>query len=326
MDIYLKSDSGYVKKELTQEDYLEWFKSNTNEKGDVTEDCLLYKDADLKINTDKSVTFVMSDDSLDRDFERFDTAGWDLKKYKKNPVLLWSHDRSIPAIGKMEKVRVKDNRLLGNPVFDPNDELAIKLAGKVQTGIIKSGSVGFFPSKIEFNDDEKDPCRLTYLKQELREFSICNVPANPNALVLDEPGKTTVNVIVDGKSIGAFTESIDEKRRKQALKEIPGYHNHVYTLPVEDDDMRIESSVVTLDDRLPKEKSNTVYNWTNMERIELHDLIEEMKVEIEIIKTMQMKMAETVVKEDRNYYAELLETKKPKPSGLKELLKQRRLH
>ena len=79
MEIYLKSEGQYVKNEMSEDAYLDWFKSNTDDEGNLTEDCMLYKDGDLSVNTDKSITFIMSDDSLDRDFERFDTTGWDLK-------------------------------------------------------------------------------------------------------------------------------------------------------------------------------------------------------------------------------------------------------
>ena len=284
MDIYLKSEGQYKKKELTQDEFLGWFKSNSDDEGNVTEDCLLYKDVDLTVNTDKSVTFVMSDDSLDRDFERFDTAGWDLKAFKKNPVLLWSHDRQRPAIGIVEKPRVKGNQLLGNPVFDVDDSFAVSIANKVDKRIIRTGSVNFFPSKIEFNDDDKDPCRLTYLKQELREFSICNVPANPNAAVVE-----------DGKA--------------KALKEIPSWAEQkarkLYS--PDKDQMNIDTAIITVSD------------WED-----ILARLDKQNEEIEIIKTMQMKMAETVVKDDKNYYADLLETKKPQPKGLKELLEQRR--
>lgn len=264
MDIYLKSDGQYVKKELSQEDYLNWFKSNIDDEGNVTEDCMLYKDTDIEVNTDKSVTFVMSDDSLDRDFERFDTAGWDLKAFKKNPVLLWSHDRSIPAIGLMEKVRIKDTRLIGNPMFDEDDALAMQIEGKVQKRILRSGSVGFFPTKIEFIDDEKDPCRLIYKKQELREFSLCNVPANQNALIVE-----------DGKSADYV----------QVGEPIKG-----------------------------------VVTFTNEEMEQMKDDIAEMKIDIETLKDMQIKMAGNIAKEDRNYYEELLRTKKSQPKDSKKLL------
>jgi len=266
MEIYLKSEGQYVKNEMSQEDYLNWFKSNVDDEGNVIEDCLLYKDGEFDINTDKSITFVMSDDFLDRDFEKFDTTGWDLKAYKKNPVLLWSHDRDIPAIGKMEKVRVKENRLIGNPVFDQEDNLAKQIECKIHNGFIKAGSVGFFPNKVEIPEDEKDPCKLIYRKQELREFSICNVPANPNAVILDEDKSVDINVKMDGQQL-------------------------------------IYDKIQIVDDNS-----------------ELKDEIEEMKIDIENLKEMQMKMAETVTKDNRNYYEELLNRKKkPQSKGLEKL-------
>jgi hypothetical protein len=55
---------------------------------------------------------------------------------------------------------------------------------------------------VEIPDDDKDnekkpSLRLIYRKQELREFSICNVPANPNALA-EQPEKTVEYVHVEG--------------------------------------------------------------------------------------------------------------------------------
>jgi len=283
MELYLKSDSGYEKQDLSTEDYLSWFKSATDDEGNVKEDCLLYGDADVKVHTDKTITFIMSDDSLDRDFERFDTAGWNLKTYKKNPVLLWSHDRSIPAIGKMERVRVKDNELIGSPVFDANDELAVKLAGKVQGGIIRSGSVGFFPSKIEFNEDEKDPCKLIYRKQELREFSLCNVPANPNAVVVEQPGKSVL------KDVNAWTQRTQTDTDKN-------------------DTVNIDTVIIP------------IAEWEDINaRL---DMLED---GIKTVQDMQMRMAETVVKDDNNLYEALINSReKPPTRDLRTLLDKRR--
>lgn len=201
MELYIKSNGKYEKREMAKEEYLKWFKDNTDKEGNVKTDCAIYKDASLSVNTDKSFSWVMSDGSLDRDFEKLDPKGWDLKSFKQNPVMQWGHDGGIPAIGLIERPRVKDEKLIGNPVFDEQDEFAMKVKGKVERGIIKMGSVQFAPSKIEFVDDEKDPCRLIYRKQELREFSICNVPANPNATVVtdgkeDDSKETPVKVTV----------------------------------------------------------------------------------------------------------------------------------
>jgi phage head maturation protease len=54
----------------------------------------------------------------------------------------------------------------------------------VKAGVIRAGSVGFRPIEIEIpsKNDSKDGTSLIFCKQELLEFSICNVPANPYAL------------------------------------------------------------------------------------------------------------------------------------------------
>ena len=54
----------------------------------------------------------------------------------------------------------------------------------MKAGVIRAGSVGFRAIEIEIpsKEDGKDGTSLIFRKQELLEFSICNVPANPFAL------------------------------------------------------------------------------------------------------------------------------------------------
>jgi phage head maturation protease len=56
--------------------------------------------------------------------------------------------------------------------------------------VIRAGSVGFRILEIELpsKEDGKDGTSLIFRKQELLEFSICNVPANPFALRKDLAG------------------------------------------------------------------------------------------------------------------------------------------
>lgn len=140
------------------------------------------------------VSMVMSDSSIDRDEERILTEGWDLKSYLDNPVLLWSHDRTRPAIGYMENLTTS-KILKGTAAFVPKavDHFGWSIGQKVSLGILRAGSVGFNPLEWKFIDDPKDSAWLEFSKQELWEFSICNVPANPRALVqnsvIDSPFK-----------------------------------------------------------------------------------------------------------------------------------------
>jgi len=179
----VKSDSGEY--ELQSVDLVEFFKANSDDEGNVTIDHILHSDCELKADKDGRYKWVLSDFSLDSDKERIDPKGWELKAFKDNPIVLWSHDIWIPAIGKAENLRKTDEGLIGYVVFDESgqDPLAERIKAKVDQGIITKGSVGFKTIKIQINDDDKDPCILIHLKQELREFSICNIPANANASV-----------------------------------------------------------------------------------------------------------------------------------------------
>jgi HK97 family phage prohead protease len=165
-----------------KEELEEWFKNHTDEKGFVQQDIVLFAESEIKA-ADNTYEWVMSDYTLDRDGERIDPDGWDLKAFKKNPVLLWAHNHYKPAIGKVSSPRVKDGQLTGKVTFDSdNDEFARLIEGKVKGGILNTGSVGFRSIQVEMPDQKaKEEAWLIHRKQELFEFSICNVPSNPAA-------------------------------------------------------------------------------------------------------------------------------------------------
>jgi HK97 family phage prohead protease len=79
--------------------------------------------------------------------------------------------------------------------FNPKefDPFGWSVGERVKAGVIRAGSVGFRVLEIEIPDKAaaKDGTTLIFRKQELLEFSICNVPANPFALAQgDEKAKT----------------------------------------------------------------------------------------------------------------------------------------
>jgi len=132
------------------------------------------------------IAWTLSTFDLDRFGERVDPAGWDFKRYMQNPVVEWAHRYDIPAIGKMENLSVDDSGLHGVVYFNSKefDPFAWSIEQRVKTGVIRAGSVGFRVIEIEIPDrkTQEDGTFLIFRKQELLEFSICNVPANPFAL------------------------------------------------------------------------------------------------------------------------------------------------
>jgi HK97 family phage prohead protease len=137
-------------------------------------------------DTPSSVAWTFSTFDLDRFSERIDPAGWDYKRYMDNPVVEWAHRYEIPAIGKAEGIYTDEKGLHGSIVFNTKDydPFGWSIGERVKAGVIRAGSVGFRVIEIEIpsKEDGKDGTTLIFRKQELLEFSICNVPANPFAL------------------------------------------------------------------------------------------------------------------------------------------------
>jgi HK97 family phage prohead protease len=135
------------------------------------------------------IAWTLTTFDLDRFGERIDPAGWDFKRYMDNPVVEWAHRYDIPAIGKIEGLAVDGEGLHGLVVFNDKsfDVFGWSIGERVKAGVIRAGSVGFRAVEIEIpsKEDSKDGTSLIFRKQELLEFSICNVPANPFALIKD---------------------------------------------------------------------------------------------------------------------------------------------
>lgn len=134
----------------------------------------------------KTKMAVASTDSLDRQGEKIDQGGWDLKNYQSNPVILWAHDHTKPAIGSAPDMRVSraggEKKLVFTPQFHEatEDARAIKFLYEGDSDhapVLNSFSVGFLPKEF-------DPATDTYTKQELLEVSAVNVPANADARML----------------------------------------------------------------------------------------------------------------------------------------------
>jgi len=180
---------------MDDEELEELLKKHASAEGVLDIYLTLFGVAEMKDGATGEYPWVLSDYSKDRDDERIDPVGWQLANYRKNPVVLWSHEWWEPAIGVSRGVKIADGQLVGKVVFDASgsDQTALLVASKVESGIIKTGSVGFRPIKIELpgqgaeDKDAKgkdDGTRLIYRKQELMEFSICNIPSNVNATMV----------------------------------------------------------------------------------------------------------------------------------------------
>lgn len=127
-------------------------------------------------------TFVVSDESVNTYGFVVETDGIDLTQFEKNPVMLFEHDPS-KILGTWKNIRKENKQLLADTEFDMDDPEAVKIARKVEKGILKGASVGLIA--LEFKQKEKEGKNIIVLsKSVLKEISLTALPANKNALRL----------------------------------------------------------------------------------------------------------------------------------------------
>ena len=129
------------------------------------------------VDTDKAtIEAIFSSSAEDRHGDIVEQK-WDLKNFKKNPVILNSHAYSDASevIGKAINPKVKDGKLEGKIEFAVKENPKAKVIFDLYAGgFLNAFSVGFIPKK--FDDKGK------ILESELLEVSAVSVPSNAEAL------------------------------------------------------------------------------------------------------------------------------------------------
>lgn len=124
-------------------------------------------------------------ESVDRMGDVVVAAGMDAKHYMKNPVVLWGHDNHSLPIGKTIRLDVIPGKGVDAEwEWAPTPE-AQKVKQLWDLGFLNATSIGFQPDMSKAEEMEGDDSWFPPLKfhaWSLLEYSICNVPANPEAL------------------------------------------------------------------------------------------------------------------------------------------------
>jgi hypothetical protein len=162
-------------------------------------DGVLRRSLDIELRAvdeeERSVEVIASTDTLDGHGDVVEQT-FDLKRYKKNPVVLWLHNsfgffdgaraEDFLPIGHAENVKIEGGNLVAKLIFvkgDGEDSLPEKVWRRVQQRALRAVSIGFRPGKVtrtENNDTGKVTYRLA--NNELFEISVVPVPSNPDAV------------------------------------------------------------------------------------------------------------------------------------------------
>lgn len=127
---------------------------------------------------------IFSTQDVDRHGDVVLQEGWDISMFKKNPVILNSHNYGDAAevIGKASNVKVEGKKLQGKITFAVNENPKAKVIFDLYAGgFLNAFSVGFIPTKFKENKDGSVDW-YTIEEAELLEVSAVSVPANARAL------------------------------------------------------------------------------------------------------------------------------------------------
>lgn len=170
---------------------------------------------------------VISNSRLNSYGFRVLTEGIDLTQYKRNPILLWMHNRpwrgtkdEVMPLGIVENLRIEGDNLIGTPVFDEKDEFAMSVKAKWDAGVLRMVSAGL--DVIEQSEESSlllpGQTRATITKSKLREVSIVDIGANDDALVLYHEGRTVE--LSNGNIDISFLKPVNNYLNSKKMNEI----------------------------------------------------------------------------------------------------------
>jgi len=169
----------------------------------------------------RTMEFIASKEVADRDNEVIKIKGIDLKNYKKNPVILWSHNRNDLPIGKAVRITKSGDTLKMKIQFADyeTNPFADQVYRLLKGGYLNATSIGFMPDYEKVEYDEKKRQRI-FNKVELFELSIVNVPANQEALATGKSiNKAFEDVVITEEELEVWTPETKDTD-KEVIKDL----------------------------------------------------------------------------------------------------------
>ena len=132
----------------------------------------------------------ITNDSLNSYGTRVLTSGMNVDQYERNPVLLYQHNRG-QVIGYVKDLKVENNEVTGELMFDCASELSQRCKKQFEFGSLRMVSVGI--DILETSEAKEHliqgQTRPTITKSKLFEVSLVDIGANDDAIVLQKDGE-----------------------------------------------------------------------------------------------------------------------------------------
>jgi len=202
----------------------------------------------------KTIEGVFSTSDVDRSGDPpIEQESWNLKNFKKNPVVLFAHESHNIPVGKVTKLKLNEKGNLAGKIMFAIDEGVgvygdlIKTIYNLYKGkYMNAFSVGFMRGNIV---DDKKGMKMT--NNELLEISCVPVPAN--ALALAQSKGLNIDVL---KEIDKIEDSIDFNAKGEKLDDESDESNEISDdKEKEDEDTSGEEEIITEDENEEEEEN-----------------------------------------------------------------------
>lgn len=161
----------------------------------------------------------ISNDSLNSYGTRVLTSGMDVSQYSRNPVLLYMHERGY-VIGYVKDLKVENDEVSGELVFDEASELSRRCKRQWEFGSLKMVSAGLDILELSEAPEHlvQGQTRPTISKSKLFEVSVVDIGANDDAIVLHKDGQR-IDLSKDGGIILPLLHSNNNKKSEEMDRE-----------------------------------------------------------------------------------------------------------
>lgn len=190
----------------------------------------------------REVTVIGSSLGVDRDKDIVDIKTMNLKNYKSNPVVLWSHKSGeLPVAKAVSVMKASGNTQLKFKLqFAKKEEyeFADTVYKLVKGGYINASSIGFAVN-YEKSEYDKDRGGYNLNNSELLEISLVNVPANADALITNRSfDKAFEENIIDEKELEWIKAETDQEADQDPEHNINDIIEEMRNIQLQFDDMK----------------------------------------------------------------------------------------
>lgn len=158
---------------------------------------------------DRIVEFVATKEIRDYDDDIVKIDGMDISKLKKTKSFLWSHQQTMPPVGKIVKIWKDGKTIRGKAQMTSEEEypFGYQIYKLIHGGYINNVSISFIPDykTIEYKEDKKGNRTRVINNATMLEVSAVNIGANSATSIEAKSFRSNIEKAIEDNVIDKST-------------------------------------------------------------------------------------------------------------------------